>query len=181
MQGDLEYRVNLHSSGELQEFATAFNQMVQTLRDTRVTRDNLNRKIEEHRQNEKKLHVYQDELEQRVKERTEALARSRLAAISIMEDTEFQRRAAEQAKSEAEELNQKLRQEIARRTQKEELLRNNEKMLMETARKAEVANQAKSIFLSNMSHELRTPLNAVLGFSELMQADPDLPSAEQER
>jgi signal transduction histidine kinase len=45
---------------------------------------------------------------------------------------------------------------------------------------AEAANRAKSVFLANMSHELRTPLNPVLGFSQLMQANPDIPSAEQE-
>ena len=45
---------------------------------------------------------------------------------------------------------------------------------------AEAANRAKSIFLANMSHELRTPLNAILGFSQLMQRDPDLSAGQRE-
>jgi signal transduction histidine kinase len=36
---------------------------------------------------------------------------------------------------------------------------------------AEIANRAKSDFLSVMSHELRTPLNAILGYAELMAED----------
>jgi two-component system, cell cycle sensor histidine kinase PleC len=44
----------------------------------------------------------------------------------------------------------------------------NVELIMEK-RRAEEANQAKSIFLANMSHELRTPLNAILGFSEIIR------------
>ncbi|MTI64802.1 ATP-binding protein [Methylophaga sp.] len=39
--------------------------------------------------------------------------------------------------------------------------------------KAETANKAKSRFLANMSHELRTPLNAVMGYSQLIDSNPE--------
>ena len=44
---------------------------------------------------------------------------------------------------------------------------------------AELANLAKSEFLSSMSHELRSPLNAILGFAQLLESSSPLPTAGQ--
>ena len=46
---------------------------------------------------------------------------------------------------------------------------------------AEMANRAKTDFLSGMSHELRTPLNAVLGFAQLMESGSPPPTVSQKR
>jgi signal transduction histidine kinase/CheY-like chemotaxis protein/sugar lactone lactonase YvrE len=40
---------------------------------------------------------------------------------------------------------------------------------------AETANKAKSLFLANMSHEIRTPMNAILGYSQILRRDGELP------
>ena len=39
---------------------------------------------------------------------------------------------------------------------------------------AEVANRAKTAFLSNMSHEIRTPMNVIIGLNRLIQNEPGL-------
>lgn len=47
--------------------------------------------------------------------------------------------------------------------------------MVDTVDRAEAANRAKSEFLANMSHEIRTPMNAIIGFSEEVLQQPELP------
>jgi len=69
--------------------------------------------------------------------------------------------------------NQQLQEEIVKRERAQEALRRAKEA-------AESANRAKSHFLANMSHELRTPLNAILGFSKLMEQNPDATELQRE-
>ena len=39
--------------------------------------------------------------------------------------------------------------------------------------RAEKSEKLKSMFLANMSHEIRTPLNSIIGFTELIDREPD--------
>ncbi len=89
--------------------------------------------------------------------------------------------------AELAELNHELNDEIDRRQEVEEQLKENERNLMEdrsnlekevAKRTSELrqanlelknAAQMKDEFMANMSHELRTPLNAILGNAEIIQ------------
>jgi len=50
-----------------------------------------------------------------------------------------------------------------------------EKSLRIAKEQAESASHAKSQFLANISHEIRNPMNAVLGYTQLIENDPELP------
>jgi signal transduction histidine kinase/ActR/RegA family two-component response regulator len=45
---------------------------------------------------------------------------------------------------------------------------------------AQTANKAKSHFVTNMSHEMRTPMNVIVGLTELMLEDDDIPPVAKE-
>ena len=55
---------------------------------------------------------------------------------------------------------------------KEKLVQNT---LTEALTMAQVANKAKSTFLSNVSHDIRTPMNAIMGFVTLLREEAGCP------
>ncbi|MES2192712.1 MAG: ATP-binding protein [Pseudomonadota bacterium] len=54
--------------------------------------------------------------------------------------------------------------------------RQTDEALQQAKRVADLANQAKSRYISAISHELRTPLNSILGYAQLMGEDAAIPA-----
>lgn len=82
-----------------------------------------------------------------------------------------------------EQLSDALNRERQSRIEKEELIKQlnaTQEQIIAEQRKAERANQIKSLFLAQMSHEIRTPLVSVLGFAELLkESDLSTESAQK--
>lgn len=53
--------------------------------------------------------------------------------------------------------------------------------LREATHRAEMASNAKTMFLASVSHELRTPLHAILGYSQLLENDTTLAQTTRDR
>ncbi len=68
-----------------------------------------------------------------------------------------------------------LMREIESHRETDRALQNARVAADEARRAAELANQAKSRYISAISHELRTPLNSILGYAQLMGDDESVP------
>ncbi|RTL49820.1 MAG: response regulator [Rhodocyclaceae bacterium] len=53
--------------------------------------------------------------------------------------------------------------------------RRTDEALQKAKHSADLANQAKSRYITAISHELRTPLNSILGYAQILDGDPSIP------
>ena len=73
-----------------------------------------------------------------------------------------------------------LMREIELHRQTDQALQHAKQVAEEARRAADLANQAKSRYISTISHELRTPLNSILGYAQLMGEDASVPAHRQQ-
>ncbi len=75
-------------------------------------------------------------------------------------------------------MNQRQHRRIMREREAEREEHN--KQLKEALHAAQLASNAKTMFLSNMSHDIRTPMNAVIGFTTLLSREAENPDKVRE-
>jgi signal transduction histidine kinase len=106
------------------------------------------------------------------------------ALLRVVERRKFED-ALVQARKDAEDANERLREQaVELEAQSDELQTLNDELQERAAElnrlrlTADQANRAKSEFLTTMSHELRTPLNAIGGYAQLLEMQVHGPTTD---
>ena len=87
--------------------------------------------------------------------------------------------AQEESNRQTQALNEQaraLRHEIESHRRTDEALQLATQQAERAKRQADLANQAKSRYISAISHELRTPLNSIIGYAQLLDEDEAMPA-----
>lgn len=84
-------------------------------------------------------------------------------------------RSAQVAQEESNRQTALLVQEIESHRRTDEALQEAKVQAERAKLQAELANQAKSRYISTISHELRTPLNSIIGYAQLLDEDASIP------
>ncbi|MDT7835954.1 ATP-binding protein [Aquabacterium sp. OR-4] len=85
-------------------------------------------------------------------------------------------RSREAAQQESRRQTQALHRQAITLRHEIESHRRTDAQLQQAKASADAANQAKSRYITTISHELRTPLNGILGYAQLLEDDPAIPS-----